>query len=237
MQKRAIIVQARMSSSRLPGKSLRLIGEQPLLFYVLKRLEKTGIPLVVATSDHSSDDEIADYLESLGVPVFRGALENVLQRYIDCAEAFGIEEIIRITGDNPLVDVEALTKAEKLFEDYPYLDAIYPNGWIKGSGFEFVTLRELKNICPSKRAHREHVTLALREKIPFREDFLALPVPEYQKNYTNKIVLTCDYPEDFQLLKEIYEHFNYSTNISINEVLSLYDTHREKFRPNLPLHL
>ena len=236
-KERAIIVQARMSSSRLPVKSLRMIGDYPLLFYVLKRLEKTGIPVIVATSDHPSDDEIADYVESLKFPVFRGALENVLQRYIGCAEAFGIEEIIRVTGDNPLVDIEALKKAEKLFEDYEYLDGIYPNGWIKGTGFEFVTLEELQKIKPSTSGHREHVTLALREKISFRDDFLALPVPEYQGKYADKIVLTCDYPEDLQLLREIYKHFNYSTNIGIKEVLSLYDTNPEIFKRNLPLHL
>ena len=173
MQKRAIIVQARMSSSRLPGKSLQMIGDRPLLYYVLKRLEKTGIPVIVATSDHSSDDEIADYVESLKIHVFRGELENVLQRYIDCAEAFGVTGIIRVTGDNPLVDIEALKHSEALFEDYQYLDAIYPNGWIKGTGFEFVTLGELQKIRPSKPEHREHVTLALREEISFRKDFLA----------------------------------------------------------------
>src|SRR5690554_2963193 len=133
--KRAVIVQARMSSSRFPGKSLELIGDKPLLYYVVKRLEITGLPVIVATSSDTSDDVLADYLQGQNINVFRGSLLNVLNRYIATAETFEIEEIIRVTADNPLVDIVYLKKALSLFEKFEYVDGIYQEGLIKGTGF------------------------------------------------------------------------------------------------------
>ncbi|HET7361377.1 MAG TPA: hypothetical protein VFI78_05530, partial [Salinimicrobium sp.] len=112
-----ILVQARMSSSRLPGKSLRLIGENPLIWYVVQRMRLLNLPVIVCTSVHPSDDVLCDYLKTQDIPFYRGSLENVLQRYIQAAEKFGIEHIVRVTGDNPLVDIELLEKSLHFFKN------------------------------------------------------------------------------------------------------------------------
>ncbi len=231
----AIIVQARMSSSRFPGKSLALIGDKPLIYYVVKRLELVGIPVIVATSCETSDDPLAKYLESQGIKIFRGSLNNVLDRYIGAAEELNVDKIVRITADNPLVDIVALKKTLLLFQRYDYVDGIYSNGFIKGTGFELVNLAELKSIKTQELYYLEHVTTLLRERTPQNPNYLKLPAPYYHQNI-NKIILTCDYKEDLKLLKIIFKIYNYRFSITIPEIIDLYVNNPEMFLINNSLH-
>ena len=231
----AIIVQARMSSARLPGKSLQLIGDKPLIYYVIQRLKLVKIPLIVCTSDDKSDDKLYEYLGKLDVAVYRGSLTDVLKRYIMTAKFYNVKNIIRVTGDNPLVDIEALKGALILFKEFTYVDAIYPNGWIKGSGFELVKLKELESINSKKSDHKEHVTLALREYIDRNLKYKSLAMPTYQNGY-KEIVLTCDYPEDLQTLQYIFKYFDYRVNVSIEDIIKLYETDPVPFKRNYNLH-
>ena len=233
--KRAIIVQARMSSSRFPGKSLELIGKHPLIYYVVKRLELTKLPVIVATSTDTSDNSLTEYLESHKIKVFRGSLENVLSRYINAAEKYGVEEIVRVTADNPLVDIGALNKSLILFQKYDYVDGIYQNGLIKGTGFELVKLNELKSISSVNPNHLEHVTSALRENLLTHSKYIKLEVPYYH-NFVDEIVITCDYAEDLKLLRIIFKAFKYSIKININDVLGFYDENPGIFGLNVHLH-
>ena len=235
MVKLAIIIQARMSSSRLPKKSLRLIGDKPLIFYVVERLRVLKLPIIVATSTDSSDDILVEYLKNLDdISIFRGDLKNVLNRYIAAAEKFGVEKIIRVTADNPLVDIMALNNSLSLFQEYDYLDGIYQDGLIKGTGFELVSLNELKSIRSNKPHHLEHVTAALRENAT-KPRYKKIPVPHYHQ-FIDKIVLTCDYAEDLFLLEKVFASFNYSFKISIPEVIKLYERKPELFALNAVLH-
>ena len=224
-----------MSSSRFPGKSLELIGENPLAYYVVKRLERIGLPVIVATSTDASDDVLVDYLEGQNILVYRGSLLNVLNRYIAAAEAFGIGEIIRVTADNPLVDIVSLMKSLSLFEKYEYVDGIYQHGLIKGSGFELVSLKELKSIRSDNPHHLEHVTSSLRENLSQNLKYKKLPVPKYHQ-FNDKIVLTCDFPEDLELLRKIFEAFDYSFSIKIEEILDFYIANPKIFQVNARLH-
>jgi len=232
---RAIIVQARMSSKRLPGKSLMKIGKYPLIYYVLNRLKITGEKVIVATSTDSSDDVLVQYLEEQDFRFYQGSLDNVLDRYIATANKFGIEEIVRVTGDNPFVDIELLKNSLALFERYTYVDGIYEDGLIKGSGFELVALDELKSIKNPNQNYKEHVTYGLREKIKFRENYVQLSVPILHSSFRNKVILTCDYQEDFELISSILSYFNYRFNVSINEIVNYLDN--KKSLKNLNSHL
>ena len=224
-----------MSSSRFPGKSMELLGDKPLVYYVVKRLELTGLTVIVATSTDASDDILADYLVRQNIKVFRGSLLNVLNRYIAAAEAFGVKEIIRVTADNPLVDIVALKKSLSLFEKYEYVDAIYQDGLIKGTGFELVSLKELKSIKSNNPHHLEHVTSALRENIPQNSTYKKLPVPKYHQ-FIDQIVLTCDYAEDLELLRSVFKAFDYSVSIKIEDVLNFYMKTPEIFQLNAHFH-
>ncbi len=100
------ISQARMSSSRLPGKILKPVLGQPLLYYHVSRLQQARLidQVVVATSDDPSDDATEAYCEAAGFAVFRGPLDDVLARYTLCAAAYEAEVVVRTTGDCPLID-------------------------------------------------------------------------------------------------------------------------------------
>lgn len=236
MSNRAIIIQARMSSARLPGKSLKLIGNNPLIFYVIERLRVLNLPIIVATSSDKSDDILVEYLKRLeGILIFRGSLKNVLTRYINAADKFNIREIIRITADNPFVDIEVLKRSLIFFDTYDYIDGIYDDGLIKGSGFELVRLKELKSIESQDPYHLEHVTAALRQNSSKNLRYMKLEVPYYHE-FIDKIVLTCDYTEDLELLRLLFETFNYSLSITIPEIIGLYRKNPELFSRNALLH-
>lgn len=230
-----IIVQARMGSSRLPGKSLKKIGEKPLIWYVIKRLEQLKLPVIIATSTDPSDDILVNYLKEQDFLFYRGSLNNVLQRYIDTAEAFDLKKIIRVTGDNPLVDVDYLLDSLPLFNEFSYVDGIYKRGLIKGTGFELVSLRELKNIPSTEEQHLEHVTLWLRENLvgsPTR----TLLVPLNFNKYREDIFLSCDYIEDLMLLRKIFAAFQFRTGISLQELLEFHQEYSNLFKLNASLH-
>jgi len=205
------------------------------VYHVVKRLEQSGLPVIVATSTDASDDILAEYLKGQKIEVFRGSLLNVLNRYISAAEAFGVEEIVRVTADNPLVDIVALKRSLTLFQKYDYLDGIYQDGLIKGTGFELVSLKELKSIKSNNPHHLEHVTVALRENLTKNPRYKKLQVPNYHQ-FIDKIILTCDYAEDLELLRKIFKASDYSVAITLQDILSFYRENPWIFQINADLH-
>ncbi|MEI7605797.1 MAG: spore coat protein [Rhodospirillaceae bacterium] len=107
-----IVIQARMGSSRLPGKVLRPIAGRPLLAHVTGRLDglRHRARAVIATSALDRDDAVADWCGPAGLDCFRGSEDDVLDRYLRCAEAFGFERVVRLTADNPFTDMEELDR-------------------------------------------------------------------------------------------------------------------------------
>lgn len=106
-----VLVFARMSSSRLPGKALRDFGGMPLLAWVLRRARGSGHPVVLATSDAPEDQALAALAAAEDVAVYRGSLSDVLGRALAAAEAHGLTRIARLCGDRPYFDVEELCQA------------------------------------------------------------------------------------------------------------------------------
>jgi spore coat polysaccharide biosynthesis protein SpsF (cytidylyltransferase family) len=104
------ILAARMNSTRLPGKALRDLGGVPMIRCLIERLRGTRLSgsLYFATTERADDDALADCVASLGVPVFRGSVDDVAQRYFAAAQEYGLDWIIRVTGDCPFVDAESL---------------------------------------------------------------------------------------------------------------------------------
>lgn len=105
------IIQARMSSKRLPGKALLQIGSHPMIYYVIKRAQKIrGVEKVaLATSRNRDNNELVNFVKSLDIEVFRGDEDNVLERFYVIAKKNQTEHVIRLTGDNPLIDFTALS--------------------------------------------------------------------------------------------------------------------------------
>src|SRR5690606_8477455 len=223
------------SSSRFPGKSLTEIGGKPLIHYIISRLELTGLPVIVCTSKRRSDDPLADYLSNKNIDYFRGELDNVLDRYIRTAQEFGINKIIRVTGDNPFVDIQLLLRSISMFKSYDYVDGIYQGGVIKGIGFELVSLKELRSITSTRRVHQEHVTNWLRENLAYSEKRVKL-LPDELRKFREDVFLSCDYPEDLELIQQILEFYNFRIDITTEEILELLERSPHLKRINKHLH-
>jgi spore coat polysaccharide biosynthesis protein SpsF len=200
------ILQARVSSTRLPGKVLRPILGKPMLIRQIERILQTCCmdKLIVATSVNTEDDAIEEVCNAIGIDCYRGSLEDVLDRFYQAAKNFEPEHVIRLTGDCPLADSEVI---DQLIEfhikgDYDYssnaLEPTYPDG-LDVEAIRFSALESAwKNAkIPSAR---EHVTLYLYQNPQmFRIGVL--------KNTVNLSYLrwTVDEPQDLEVVNQIYE--------------------------------
>ena len=129
-----VIITCRMSSDRLPGKPLAMVAGRPLLWYVHRRLEPMGVPLIVATGDGPMDEPIVSYCQREGIACFQGSQFDVAQRVLETARHFGLEVFARVDGDCPFVDARLLKQAFSALAAEP-LDAVtnlaprtYPEG-------------------------------------------------------------------------------------------------------------
>jgi spore coat polysaccharide biosynthesis protein SpsF len=160
------ILQARLGSSRLPRKVLLPLAGQPLLWHVIRRVQASQHiqQIVVATTTQGRDDELADYVAGLGVAVFRGAEQDVLDRYYQAAQAFSASVIVRLTADCPLLDPTIIDQTIAFFlsGSYDYVSnclgahRTFPDGL----DTEVLTFSALETAWREARlpSEREHVT-------------------------------------------------------------------------------
>ncbi len=194
-----IIIQARMGSTRLPGKVLMPIGGRPLLTNILMRLTRLTHPVktVIATTTDPRDDVIVAYGAKHEIAVFRGSEVDVLDRYYRCASLFGFNHIVRLTGDNPFVDVEELDRLihQHLRSGADYTTSI--DSLPEGTGAEVFTFHALKTSHISGHAphHREHVNEYILENPDCFHTF-SLAVSKLKKR--PDIRLTVDTPDDYR---------------------------------------
>ena len=164
------IIQARMGSSRFPGKMLARLGDIPLLEWVLRRLQRatTLAQILLATSDGAADDPLVELATRLGVTVFRGSEFDVLGRFVGAAKMARADNIVRICADNPFIDPGEIDRLVKFFADYPcdyacnHQDRL-GSGYADGFGAEILSADLLEKIASAatEECHREHVTLYL----------------------------------------------------------------------------
>ena len=194
-----IVIQARMGSTRLPGKVLRPIAGRPLLAHVTGRLVslRHQATAVVATSTLAQDDAIEAWCKDNGVACFRGDELDVLHRYLRCAEAFGFTRIVRLTADNPFTDIVELDRLIDL-QASAGLDYAHSFGMMPvGVGAEIFTLDALRRSHREGLAahHREHVNEYMQEHPEiFRS--AALDVPADKR--APELRLTVDTEDDWQ---------------------------------------
>jgi spore coat polysaccharide biosynthesis protein SpsF len=194
-----IVIQARMGSTRLPGKVLRLIAGRPLLAHVTGRLAllRHQATAVVATSTLVQDDAIEDWCRANGVTCFRGDEQDVLDRYLRCAEASGFTRIVRLTADNPFTDIVELDRLIDL-QASAGLDYAHSFGMMPiGVGAEIFTLDALRRSHREGLAahHREHVNEYMQEHPEiFRSAALDVPVAKRAPG----LRLTVDTEDDWQ---------------------------------------
>lgn len=208
MEKALVVVQARFNSRRLPGKALMPIGGEPLIAYLLRRLKTLpgGYRIVLATTTNSGDDALEKAALGIGVDVVRGEEDDVLKRYMRCLNVFPSAIVVRVTADNPLVDIQLITEAVRKLDlgGYDYVRAV--DGYAPGVGVDVFSGRLLEAL--DKKAldayEREHIdAYVLKHKKEFRVADIPAP-PELSHT---EVRLTVDTKEDYDKVKAVVEAF------------------------------
>jgi glutamate-1-semialdehyde 2,1-aminomutase/spore coat polysaccharide biosynthesis protein SpsF len=204
----AAVIQARMSSSRFPGKMLADLGGKTLLARVVERVRACpGLDAVVlATSDRPDDAELARAAEALDVVVHRGEYEDVLARFIGAVRKVRADWVVRVTGDCPLVDpdlmAEMISRAQR--EKLDYLSNVDPPSYPDGLDLEVIRAAALEAASSETRdAHdREHVTPFLRERPGrFKQANQSCPEGDF-----SDLHWSIDTPEDLNVVAEVLSH-------------------------------
>ena len=214
--KTAAIIQARMGSTRLPGKVLMEIAGKPMLWHVVERTKaaKTLDSVIVATTINPEDNAIEKLAQKEGWLLYRGSSEDVLDRYYRAAKKFDVDIIFRGSGDLPLIDPVIIdTCVKKLLKGkYDYISnffneeedkSYFPRG-LDIRVFSFKAL-EKANRNADLSYEREHVAPYIwkNKNNEFRIGDPVEAMPKYHGDYR----LTVDYPEDFKLIEKIYQIF------------------------------
>ena len=194
-----------MSSSRLPGKVLKPIGERPALQWVLSRLQRAAEldSTVLATSTGADDDEVARFGERFGVGVHRGPLDDVLQRFADAARAADADAVVRVTGDCPLLEPRLVDRLVGIWRrgDADYVaNVVEPRTFPKGWDLEVVSTAALLAAADEAKdaGDREHVTSFLRAR-PERFPVQGL----WMEPDMGSARITLDTVEDVRMLREL----------------------------------
>ncbi|MCX2837915.1 hypothetical protein OQ279_07080 [Salinimicrobium sp. MT39] len=200
------IIQARMQSTRLPGKILMPIpfgSELCTLDWIIDELKKFNIPqssIYIATSKNKENDVLESFCKEKGVNCFRGDEKNVLSRYIEIASKNNFDFIVRLTGDNPLVDLKVLNTA---LREHFSANADYTNtkGLPAGMNMEIITTEKLLGLKHEQLSEhdKEHVTAFFKKDSKYRVNFI---YPLKDKDLSN-LRLTLDYPSDFLVLSSV----------------------------------
>ncbi len=223
--KTVIIVQARMTSTRLPGKILLPVLNKPLLEYQVERLRRVRLSddLIIATTENETDEPIVELCRKLQAPCFRGHEEDVLARYFGAAIKFGADTIVRITSDCPLIDPEIVDKVIDTFnthrDQFDYVSNSLRRTYPRGMDAEVLPFNILKE------AHDEVVHAEEREHVTL---FIYLRPKRYRLGYVTNDVdcssyrLTVDTREDFELIKLIIEKL-YPSNplFNLQDIINL----------------
>jgi spore coat polysaccharide biosynthesis protein SpsF len=222
------IVQARMGSTRLPGKVLKPLGGRPMLSHLLERLQtaQTLTGVVVATSTLPEDEVIVQFAESCGVTAFTGSAQDVLARYVGAAKAVRADVIARITADCPLNDPQTVDRAIRHFlaHDFDIVIEADDKNKVSPRGLDVAVCSMEALLRTDKLAHdgpsREHVTLYMyRHPEEFKIGYYPVP-PELQHPEWR---LCVDEPADFRLMEEIFARLGRPGHlIDIAEVAALF---------------
>lgn len=158
------IVQARMSSNRLPGKVLSIVNGKPMLDYVLERVKCSALvkDTIVATSTSPTDDPVASHCATKSQLVFRGSLEDVAKRFLDLFAEHRADGYVRISGDSPMIDSSIIDQVVALYvERKPDLATnVFPRSFPKGQSVEVINPEALRKAYSmfTEQADNEHVT-------------------------------------------------------------------------------
>jgi len=218
-------IEARMTSTRLPGKVLLKIGGKPALEYMIKRIEQSKLidEIVVATTTKDSDLPIIDLCARVGCKHFRGSEQDVLLRVLDAAKSVGADIIVELTGDCPFIDPEIIDKLIELYfsRDYDYASNVVERSFPDGFDTQVFSVKSLERVSEmtDDPIDRVHVSCYFY-KNPHKFKLANLTAPE-ELTWPD-LRLTLDEEADYHLLKLIAEKLEHHKGMfSALDVISL----------------
>jgi spore coat polysaccharide biosynthesis protein SpsF (cytidylyltransferase family) len=225
-------IEARMKSSRLPGKVLKEVCGKPILLHIVDRVKRSKKidDIVVATTTSPEDDKIADLCRENNINFYRGSEEDVLGRLAACHNFMDTGLIVEITGDSPFADPNLIDETVSTYldtgADYVSntLVRTHPIG-IRSQVFSRRLLQEVNNLVTLQK-DREHVTtfICRNEESKYK----LVNVESSSKHRLPKLRLTLDYPEDLEVTKIIYNAlYLKNKNFSLDDIVEFLDTNPE----------
>jgi spore coat polysaccharide biosynthesis protein SpsF len=231
MDKCCVIIQARMGSTRRPGKINFLFNDEPMLAYQINRLKAFGIHNIIIATSQEKEDNITERIAlNSNVTCFRGSEADVLKRFYDCSKTHRIDIIIRVGGDDPLIDPEGIKFLHDTYKKNQEYDLIYTShqeGWIYGTAAELFTFDSLQNahIMAKNPIEREHIIPYYKNNDSVKKMKLNAPKEINRKD----IYMSVDYQEDLDLIKQILEYFTNKKkrySFTQKELIKLYDSNK-----------
>lgn len=229
------ILQSRVRSTRLPSKVLMDLGGRPLLAFMIERIKRCPDlnQIILATTNHPSDDPLDLLGKKLGLKVVRGSTNDVLARYFQATKDTKDSILVRLTGDCPLIDPQLISEAIKKFksEKVDYLSNCFPPTYPDGLDVEVFTKEALEKAqmsCKDK-SQREHVTPWIRESGLFKIGTLQ------NENDLSSLRWTVDEAKDLTVVRNIVDHFGGRSDFNWKDVINLQKNQPILFEANKQL--
>lgn len=235
-KKTAAIIQARMGSTRLPGKVMKILKGKPVLWHVIERVKQAENidQIIIATTTAKRDKIIFEKAKEWGVKAYQGSEEDVLARYYEAADKYEIDTVVRITSDCPLIDPHVIDEIVEYYNGNDYTlvtnagsdlnNRTYPRG-LDTEVFSFEVLEKSYKKTEEKY-QREHVTPYIYENY---DDIYYYKNNEDLSNYR----LTLDTKEDFELIKALYDKlYNGKHDFYLNEIIEVLNKNKELLKIN-----
>ncbi len=228
------VIQARVGSTRLPGKVMYPLDGTPVLEHIIERVSHADSidNVIVATSTEPRDDVIAEHIQTRGTEVVRGNEQNLVSRFGRVVDQYEPDIIVRITGDNPLVSPAFIDDGIDRIrnENVDYVSEGSERTFPLGSSCELFTANSFAQVRASATTprHREHVTVYYKDR---PEEFETYDIKSTEifkdKQFHDRtdLRLTLDKPADYQLFRTVYENVGYSGILDLQDAIRYIDGH------------
>ena len=226
--KNVCIIQARMGSTRLPGKVMMPLDGRPVLHHVIERVSRSKRldDIVIATTHKAEDDLLVEECERLNVHYSRGSELDVLSRYIEAAEQFNADIITRVTSDCPLIDpaIIDLVLETRENENADYASLSGPRSYPRGLDNEAFTMESFRKVA--KKATAEYERVHVTPYYYLHEDEFRMAHVHQADDFSN-LRWTLDTPDDYKALSMIFDKFKGRNDMNWREVLDIVQKHPE----------
>jgi spore coat polysaccharide biosynthesis protein SpsF len=233
------VIQARMSSTRLPGKVMLPLAGKPLLVRMVERVKNAYLcgTVVVATTTNKEDDEIEKLCKTENILCFRGHPTDLLDRHYQAALYYDADVVLKVPSDCPLIDPQIIDNVISFYKananKYDYVSNLHHASYPDGNDVELMTFTTLQRAWENatRQLEREHTTPYIWEN-PFLFRIGNI-LWETGKNYSKTHRWTIDYPEDYTFINAVYnELYNKTVHFNLKDILNLVESKPEIFHLN-----